>query len=1084
MSDQARDHVAGDYIDEEMALDEMETDGVDWVFRPTNPVQPGVRNRYRRLRLEMQILASKAHEDLGDIHRNRNWMIKHERAEGYMRKLLDAEMRVYSMATSTISVDDNTPEEPSFHKLGVTADFKDAIVSDFYALQVKHDEPKTSYYLSALEAIARRRQADLLLTLYQTQKSLGAFTRQDLSDAYRIFTDNPGIDRSRTFQSYEDDETLINIAASMMLDDIPRKVQIRRALEIIGKDRDSQEIRKYLNAPERDFDFDAALRYLGAEENTDDDFLITLFDIKQEENPQLSRSALETIADERKNVRLKRFLETGDRSTVPSVTFNMPDETDVEMLDPDLAYSRLGVDDRSTDDDMLVMLYEIRVADDPGDTEALKKALELLGDVRNSQVIKNFICTGSKETTLYVPPEATNDRPVGLENIGNTCYLNSLLQYYFTIRPLRHAVLEPQGLIEEEISGAVLTKKQVGGRTVTREEVERALRFMKELKRLFRTLISCQEASVKPSRAVCFLALVSQKDEKDQCPILDATTMKRGEQLPGADMTLQSTKANQMVKFIDRSNKLLLTEDASAEGLQHGQFDHPEPFAPSPKRKVSADWVDVAPPTKQRDSSPNLMDLDNEEPKSPGRDTHQYVLDKPLGVLSSFADSSYVSESPVINEIDQKRVRTTSTDVSPSRSDQASSSDDGVSLENKVPETAWDPVLVDAPALPSRKTDRRRQSSLQWSDTNDWGRQQDVAECIDNVLFQMEASLKPVKHDSEGEQVDLVKDLFYGTTKQTIELEDHEPKIERFSNTIVTLERDGQDIYEALDGVFDAREVELGGAQVKLNLTIVQAPPILQLQIQRVNFDLKTMSAVKSNVYLALDQSIYLDRYIETQSLEMLEKREEHWQWKKDLLSEHARREELNNLITASQMVGPRYSDHNWSATENEVSSDDEVEAIHLEHAAPVLTQEEVLRRGSVREIVTELSIEDDKLSLDELEQQLRSCEAKERDLSWKLGHLFDENIAHEYRLHSVFIHRGEASHGHYWVYIYDFTMGRWMKYNDEEVSVVPKEEVFKDRVGSNENPYMLSYVKADKLELVSSLERDMGRQWEDESLI
>lgn len=31
--------------------------------------------------------------------------------------------------------------------------------------------------------------------------------------------------------------------------------------------------------------------------------------------------------------------------------------------------------------------------------------------------------------------------PVGLHNIGNTCYLNSLLQYLFTVKPIRDIVL-------------------------------------------------------------------------------------------------------------------------------------------------------------------------------------------------------------------------------------------------------------------------------------------------------------------------------------------------------------------------------------------------------------------------------------------------------------------------------------------------------------------------------------------------------------------------------------------------------------------------------------------------------------------
>ena len=37
------------------------------------------------------------------------------------------------------------------------------------------------------------------------------------------------------------------------------------------------------------------------------------------------------------------------------------------------------------------------------------------------------------------------------------------------------------------------------------------------------------------------------------------------------------------------------------------------------------------------------------------------------------------------------------------------------------------------------------------------GRQQDVAECIENVMFQIEAAIKPEYHDENGEQVDLVK---------------------------------------------------------------------------------------------------------------------------------------------------------------------------------------------------------------------------------------------------------------------------------------------------------------------------------------
>jgi ubiquitin carboxyl-terminal hydrolase 25/28 len=52
--------------------------------------------------------------------------------------------------------------------------------------------------------------------------------------------------------------------------------------------------------------------------------------------------------------------------------------------------------------------------------------------------------------------------PVGLDNIGNTCYLNSLLQYLFTVRPIRDVVFNYDemklGLADEDIEN-----RRIGG---------------------------------------------------------------------------------------------------------------------------------------------------------------------------------------------------------------------------------------------------------------------------------------------------------------------------------------------------------------------------------------------------------------------------------------------------------------------------------------------------------------------------------------------------------------------------------------------------------------------------------------------
>jgi ubiquitin carboxyl-terminal hydrolase 25/28 len=79
-----------------------------------------------------------------------------------------------------------------------------------------------------------------------------------------------------------------------------------------------------------------------------------------------------------------------------------------------------------------------------------------------------------------------------------------------------------------------------------------------------------------------------------------------------------------------------------------------------------------------------------------------------------------------------------------------------------------------------------------------------------------------------------------------------------------------------------------------------------------------------------------------------------------------------------------------------------------------------------------------------------------------------------EYRLHAVFSHCGQINDGHYWVYIYDWENERWLKYNDDMVTVVDEKEIFRDTTGRDENPYCLVYVDAQKVhELVRTVNRE-----------
>lgn len=68
------------------------------------------------------------------------------------------------------------------------------------------------------------------------------------------------------------------------------------------------------------------------------------------------------------------------------------------------------------------------------------------------------------------------DRPVGLNNVGNTCYLNSLLQYFYTIRELRETVSNYNQFKEDLTADTDGDLKRVGGRAVSKKEIERSIR--------------------------------------------------------------------------------------------------------------------------------------------------------------------------------------------------------------------------------------------------------------------------------------------------------------------------------------------------------------------------------------------------------------------------------------------------------------------------------------------------------------------------------------------------------------------------------------------------------------------------------
>ena len=211
--------------------------------------------------------------------------------------------------------------------------------------------------------------------------------------------------------------------------------------------------------------------------------------------------------------------------------------------------------------------------------------------------------------------------------------------------------------------------------------------------------------------------------------------------------------------------------------------------------------------------------------------------------------------------------------------------------ETVSPTTAGPPSRP--PPVPPRQKPEEQKKAIQ--EEVEIGAQQDVTEVIANVLFQLQCAIKPESIDESGEQIDQVKRLFYGKQKAytTNEQGVIRTKEEFITDIKVDVASGPRDIYAALDGAFDVQEVEVGGSLEPQYTTISQLPPVLQIMVQRVQFDPEKKTPFKSIHHLELKETIYMDRYMDSADSEITERRQECWKWKKALTSLENRRKEL-----------------------------------------------------------------------------------------------------------------------------------------------------------------------------------------------
>ncbi|TVY90339.1 Ubiquitin carboxyl-terminal hydrolase [Lachnellula willkommii] len=904
------------------------------------------------------------------------------------RKAIDRSLRFvdYPMKAMPRTVDLSVPSHPYYASLGSLDDFSDDLLSWAYDRQCQCDPENKPYYLDCLTGLANGRESADLQTKVALVESAGEYGQQAIEQGYHYF----GLD----YKTPEEDDHIMGLYRSR-IESAPRtKEDCKKHLLVIAKARNSDKIAALAN--DRAMTYEEAMDLLSVTAETPPDMVqASAVVLANDGDTTKAARAMRVIANKRNDYHLQQAATDMESGTTTNISI-------------DEAYRRLQVKDRTAKDELVFMYYQELTKDvGAGSRDHYAEALRAIALERSSTYLFAKL---DDPNAIVAPARSTSDQPIGLDNIGNTCYLNSLLQYYYTVKAIRTVVMNFQDhrmpLSEEDIK-----KKRVGGRSVAKAEIIKAQKFVDELHSLFENLKTASTSSIKPTRDLAELTLFSSA--------------------AAANFRRASISSPQGINNVASSSIYPI-------------------YGPEPR-----------PQTPPPHSSPTSVKEDIEMIDHPG--------DKNLENGSESSEATLVDMDALPTYNQAVSGDTESSPTTEKGDDDQPMTVNGKDLEgdaimlNGVDGVNGEKVLS-APEKPPPVPPRNKQglvvqineSKEQISDDDLWrfGSQQDVTEVIGNVMFRLQCAIKPTSIDERsGEQIDIIRDTFYGSNvvysqkAQTLER-----KVEAFASLNVFPAFSGpRDIYEALDVFFDEQFVHIDNTLVPQHSSVDKLPPILQIQIQRTQFDQVKQLASKNQNPVTFPETIYLDRYMDADpESSLMRRRRDTWKWKSELRKLETRQESLKGKNLELAVPDALIEAKNLVVGIQE-------EGLMGVPIAPGLPEAIAERAAEVVEELETISTEIDKLKR-------------------RLSEQFMDMHQYEYKLQTVFIHRGEAGGGHYWIYIYDFENDIWRKYNDDHVDIVnDRKEIFEPHQIGGGTPYYLAYVRSqDKTDLVQAVYRDV----------
>ncbi|KAG9641126.1 cysteine proteinase, partial [Aureobasidium melanogenum] len=377
------------------------------------------------------------------------------------------------------NLDSTEEDHPCYASLGALGDFSDRLIAFSYERQAACDPIEGPYYFDCLQDLATGRQSEILITKSATLASQNTLSRKDINQAYKALGIEP------RFHENVDDEEIIGLYKSRWSDSSTAgQSDLKIALKTVGQARNSRYILD--TAADTVETYEQALAWLGADATQADDTIVALYGVDDAPmTKDLARRAVSLIATHRKSDILQSWLATGELTSQNMSLEDACKHLEIPNLD-------------EVAPDMIDLQFDLCREGKPGPTT--DKAIAV---VRKAMDERQF---GQHSTQSW---------PVGLISHGNTCYLNSLLQYYFTIKPLRELVLEFDKF-KYDLASQGPKIERVGNLHRPEYEIESFQSLTNDLRHLFERMIRDRGPAVKPEAdLVCRAFLKPTSPEAD-----------------------------------------------------------------------------------------------------------------------------------------------------------------------------------------------------------------------------------------------------------------------------------------------------------------------------------------------------------------------------------------------------------------------------------------------------------------------------------------------------------------------------------------------------------------------------------------